>query len=148
MIEIAGLPVPEAFVRAARANLISEGVVLRPVDGVDAYELPLSPTLAHLYFEPATLMRATSRVAIGFEADSWYGARTPDVAGAIADITDFSRILCFGFSAEGEPFCFDFRDDLERPSVICWDGEALAWRRIAPDAETFLRIFSLSLRNS
>jgi hypothetical protein len=140
-MEIAGLRVPDEVLRVAHAGLISDGYVLRPRDGVDAYGHPLALGLAHLYSEPAVLIRATIRVAIGFEADSWYGARTPEAPGAIPDIVDFSRILCFGSSPEGEPFCFDFRDDAEHPGVICWDGDALSWRRIAPDAEAFLRIY-------
>ena len=78
---------------------------------MDAYGHALSLALAEVYDEPATVIQATIRVAIGFEADGWYGARTPEVAGAIADIVDFSRILCFGSSFDGEPFCFDFRND-------------------------------------
>ena len=144
MIEIAGLRVPAAFLRAVSAALNSQGVVLRPYNGVDAYGHPLMLGLAQVYQEPMALARATLRVAIGFEADAWYGARLPASAGAIPDIVDFSRILCFGSSSDGEPFCFDFRDDAVHPSVICWDGDALSWRRIAPDVESFLRIFGFS----
>ncbi len=144
MIEIAGLRVPAAFLRAVSAGLNSQGVVLRPHNGVDAYGHPLMLGLAQVYQEPMALARATLRIAIGFEADAWYGARLPASAGAIPDIVEFSRILCFGSSSDGEPFCFDFRDDAVHPSVICWDGDALSWRRIAPDVESFLRIFGLS----
>ena len=144
MIEIAGLRVPPAFLRAVSAGLNPPGTVLFPRSGVDAYGHPLMLGLAHVYQDPMALARATLRVAIGFKADAWYGARLPGSAGAIPDIVDFSRILCFGSSSDGEPFCFDFRDDAVHPSVICWDGEALSWRRIAPDVETFLRIFGFS----
>lgn len=144
-MEIAGLPVPDVVLRAAHADLIPENDGLRPRNGVDAYGYPLTLSLAQIYHEPADVIRATIRVAIGFESDSWYGARTPEIPGAIADVVDFSRVLCFGSSTEGEPFCFDFRDDPDHPTVICWDGDALSWRRIAPDAETFLRIFIGSL---
>lgn len=147
-MEIAGLRVPDEVLRVAHAGLIPDGDGLRARDGVDAYGHPLALSLAQVYHEQAALIRATIRVVIGFEPDAWYGARTPEVPGAIADVVDFTRVLCFGFSTEGEPFCFDFRDDPEHPSVICWDGDALSWRRIAPDAESFLRTFILSLPNS
>ena len=143
MIEIAGLRVPAASLRAVSEGLNSQGAVLRPHSGVDAYGHPLMLDLAQVYQEPMALAQATLRVAIGFEADAWYGARLPASAGAIPDIVDFSRILCFASSSEGEPFCLDFRDDALHPSVICWDGDALSWRRIAPDVETFLRLFGL-----
>jgi hypothetical protein len=144
-MEIAGLAVPDVVLRAAYAELSIANDGLRPHDGVDAYGHPLTLSLAQIYHESADVIRATIRLAIGFEADDWYGARTPESPGAIADVVDFSRVLCIGSSTEGEPFCFDFRDDPEHPSVICWDGDALSWRRIAPDAETFLRIFTRSL---
>ncbi len=144
MIEIAGLRVPAAFLRAVSAGLNSQGAVLRPLNGVDAYGHPLMLGLAQVYQEPMALARATLRIAIGFEVDTWYGARLPASAGAISDIVEFSRILCFGSSSDGEPFCFDFRDDAVHPSVICWDGDALSWRRIAPDVESFLQIFGFS----
>lgn len=140
-MELAGLTVPEGFLRSAQNGLFPGGAARQPRDGIDAYGHPLSLALAEIYDEPSTLLRATIRVAIGFEADAWYGARTPDVAGAITDVVDFSRVLCFGSSSEGEPFCFDFRDEPERPSVICWDGDVLSWRRIAPNIEAFLDIF-------
>lgn len=141
-MEIDGLLIPDVFVQSAQAVLIPEGDSLQPRDGVDAYGYPLALSLTHIYYRPADVLRATIRAAIGFEPDAWYGARTPKGAGAIADVVDFSRVLCFGSSAEGEPFCFDFRNDSEHPSVICWDGDALIWRRIAADVESFLRIFT------
>jgi hypothetical protein len=143
-MEIAGLPVPDEVLQLLRSRLTAKGDMLMARDGVDAYGHPLSLGLAQVYDEAKALLRATIRVAIGFEADSWYGMRTPEAPGAIMDIVDFSRVLCFGSSAEGEPFCFDFREEPERPSVICWDGDALIWRRIAPDGETFLSIFQSS----
>ena len=148
MIEIAGLRVPSAFLSAINAGLNPLGTVLRPHGGVDAYGHPLMLGLAQVYLEPIALARATLRVAIGFEADAWYGARLPTSAGAIPDIVDFGRILCFASSSDGEPFCLDFRDDSLHPSVICWDGDALSWRRIAPDVESFLRMFDLRLHAS
>ena len=138
-MDINELDLPDAFVRALAQGAFSSHSVARPVEGLHPLDL------AEVYQEQATLTQATLRVAIGFEPDDWYGARTPDVPGGIPDIVDFSQIVCFGSSSEGEPFCFDFRHDAINPSVICWDGHAVSWRRIAPDFETFLRLFGLQL---
>ena len=135
--------VPDAFLHAVSTGLVADGTVLYPPGAVDAYGHPLVLGLAQLYREPRAIVQATLRVAVGFEADAWYGERTPPVAGAIPDVVDFSRILCFGSSLEGEPFCFDYREQASDPSVICWDGDALSWRRIAPDVQAFLNIFGL-----
>ena len=59
----------------------------------------------------------------------------------IPDIVDFSKIVCFGMSADGAPFCFDFRDNLEQPSVIWW-ADAY-WRRVAPDFDSFVALLDL-----
>src|SRR5688572_11118619 len=91
---------------------------LRSQDSVDAYGYPLEIALAELYFDRASLVRATVRVAIGFEADGWYGSRRPIEPGSLPDIVDFTRIVCFGSSPEGEPFCFDYREREPEPSVI------------------------------
>ncbi len=144
-MDINGLNLPDAFVHAVTQDMFGGRERLRPRNGVDTSGYALLVDLAEVYQEQATLMQATLRVAVGFELDDWYGARTPDAPGSIPDIVDFSQIVCFGSSAEGEPFCFDFRNDTVNPSVICWDGDALSWRRIAPDFEAFLRLFGLQL---
>lgn len=138
-MDVNGLKLPDAFVRAVAQGAFSSHSVARPVEGL----YPLNLDMAEVYQEQATLTQATLRVAIGFEPDDWYGARTPDVPGGIPDIVNFSQIVCFGSSSAGEPFCFDFRHDAINPGVICWDGDALSWRRIAPDFEAFLDQFGL-----
>src|SRR5690349_16298243 len=100
-MEIADLRVSDEFLAIVRSRLITAGDMLMPRDGVDAYGYALSLGLAQVYDEVSTLLRATIRVAIGFEADSWYGNRMPEAPGAIEDIVDFSRVLCFGSSPEG-----------------------------------------------
>ena len=59
--------------------------------------------------------------------------------GFISYITDFSEIVCFGMDGSGAYFCFDFREDKNKPSVIWWSD--VYWRRIAPDFEAFVRLF-------
>lgn len=144
-MDVNGLNLPDAFVRAVAQGAFSRHIGARPVEGVDASGHPLELDLAEVYQEQAALTQATLRVAIGFEPDDWYGARTPDVPGGIPDIVDFSQIVCFGSSSEGEPFCFDFRHDAINPGIIFWDGHAGSWRQFAPDFKTFVRLFGLQL---
>lgn len=60
--------------------------------------------------------------------------------GFIPWITDFSQIVYFGERGNGAPFCFDFRDNPEEPSIIEW-ADAAHWRRVAPSFETFILLF-------
>ncbi len=138
-----GLALPAAFVQTVEQHQLAGGRVLLPRGGVDAYGYPLAIALVELYSDEAMLVRATVRVAIGFEPDAWYGSRTPAEAGAIPDIVDFTEIICFGSSRDGEPFCFDYREQTLEPSVICWDGDATTWRLIAPDSAAFVALFGL-----
>jgi hypothetical protein len=62
-------------------------------------------------------------------------AAAADRPGVIPWITDFSRIIEFARNGTGESYCFDFRDDPQKPSVIFLDG--WYWRRVAPDFDTF-----------
>ena len=61
--------------------------------------------------------------------------------GAIPDPKDFSSIVNFAIAGDGSPFCLDFRGGPE-PSVIWWDDTY--WRRVAPNAASFLALFELS----
>jgi hypothetical protein len=59
-------------------------------------------------------------------------------------VTDYSQILAFGVtpSPEGLIFAFDYRENLQEPSVICCRPKSeIRWRRIAPNFETFLHLF-------
>ena len=57
------------------------------------------------------------------------------------DIVDFSQIVCFAIAGGGEPFCFDFRESPNPPSVIWWDD--VFWRKVSPEFEAFLQLFDL-----
>jgi hypothetical protein len=61
--------------------------------------------------------------------------------GFLFDITDFSKIVQFGCSAGGAPFCFDFGEDLQEPSVILHDDSYARWRRIAPSFDRLISLF-------
>jgi hypothetical protein len=61
--------------------------------------------------------------------------------GFLPVITDFSKIVCFGRTSAGEPFCFDFREDARESSVIHFDDRYARWRKIAPNFDAFISLF-------
>ena len=69
------------------------------------------------------------------EIDEW-NAEYAHLPGFLPFITDFSQLLDFGRSDCDEPFCFDYRDNQDEPSIIHWDDAN--WRRFAPNFDTFI----------
>jgi len=62
-----------------------------------------------------------------------------EIPGFIPDVKDFSKIVMFGKTGSGEPFCLDYRDSLQEPTVIfCEDGY---WQRVAPSFAAFMELF-------
>lgn len=143
-MEINGLKLPHLFVAAIR-----EGILRRDVgswelrDNVDAYGNPLESELGEVYADIETIIRETQELPKYYAPDGFYGEPNEEAneLGYIPDILDFSKIVCFGISADGAPFCFDFRDDEDNPTIIWWDDAY--WRRIAPDFASFLELFDL-----
>jgi hypothetical protein len=110
----------------------------------DAFGHPLVTELQEFYHLPGTIEQETAMLPLYYRIGGYYARSVnaaPDCAGAIPNILDFSRILCFAVSEQGFPFCLDYRDPAEPPSVIFWDRAC--WRRIAPDFESFLDLFDL-----
>ncbi len=145
LMEVKGLRLPAIYVDALGQAIYPHAGVMVPIERRDAYGNPFTIDLAAVLADEEAMDRASARLPYGFEADDWYGKREAGVPGGIADIVDFSLVVWFGASSEGEPFCFDFRDDERNPSIICWDGEALYWRRIAPDFEALLGVYGLRI---
>ena len=143
-MEINGLKMPHLFVEAIR-----EGILRRDIgswelrDNVDAYGNPLESELGEVYEDIETIVRETQELPKYYAPDGFYGEPSEEAnePGYIPDIVDFSKIVCFGTSADGAPFCFDFRDDESNPSIIWWDD--VYWRRVAPDFASFLKLFDL-----
>jgi hypothetical protein len=64
-------------------------------------------------------------------------ARRP---GFLPFITDFSKIVHFGKAPdEGEPYCFDYRENADEPGVIHW--QLTYWRRFAPNFDSCMSLF-------
>ena len=110
----------------------------------DAYGDPLETSLGEVFHTKAQIEQETSQLSENFKADGFYGEDAPHLQGpgAIPDILNFEGLLCFGQSGDGSPFCLDYRDDEERPSVVWWDD--CYWRRIAPDFTSFLDLLDLN----
>jgi len=143
---INGLTLPRAFVEdtaIGRFKRARGSWQLR--QECDAYSNPLETELGKVYATAEAIQEQTARLPRDFEPGNFYGTRSADNAdgapGFIPDITDFSWIVCFGISGDDAPFCFDFRDDPNHPSVVWWDD--WYWRRIAPDYEAFVGLFDI-----
>jgi hypothetical protein len=110
-----------------------------PLDLVDAYGNPWYADL-EIYPTPAVIERQNRLIEENMRMDP----NTPRPGGPghcpgfIPYIDDYSQIVCFGASGSGEPYCFDFRDNPDKPSIIKWDD--VYWTRIAPDFESLLTL--------
>ena len=142
---INGLRLPDSFTRAIQAGKLWRAVGCWHLKAdVDAYGCELETELGEVYHDEESLLRNTRSLPGDFQPDGYYGEPDNEYLaepGFIPDVVDFSRVVCFGMSGDGAPFCFDFREDPERPSVIWWAD--VYWRRIAPDFEAFLRLLDL-----
>ena len=143
-MEINGLKLPSSFVEILRERTLRRQIGtwwLR--EEVDAYGNKLESDLSEVYETEDALIRETGDLPKHFapeyfaESSEWQNE-----PGFIPDIIDFSKIVCFGMSGDGAPFCFDYRDNLEKPSIIWW-ADAY-WRRVAPDFDSFVALLSLN----
>jgi hypothetical protein len=144
-MEINGLKLPALFLTAIRDGLFRRKVGSWPLKrDVDAYGNPLETELAYVYGSKERIVRATAELSEHWKPDDCYGepSEWANAPSFIPDILDFSKIVSFGMAADGAPFCFDFRERVEHPSVIWW-ADAY-WKRIAPDFEAFVELFDLS----
>jgi hypothetical protein len=109
----------------------------------DAYGDHLETELSYVYEPAEEMLRMTNELVKDFPSNEFYGTRDymEDAPGFIPDITDFTKILCFGASGDASPFCFDYREDATNPAVIWWDD--WYWRKISPDFESFVNLFRI-----
>ncbi|MEI8592898.1 SMI1/KNR4 family protein [Photobacterium sp. Hal280] len=107
----------------------------------DSYGNHLETELGHICSSKDEVQCCTDALKSNFVPDGFYGSsELSGYPGEISDITDFSKIVCFGYSSDGSPFCLDFRDGHEA-SVIWWDD--VYWRRISPSIECFMGLFEI-----
>lgn len=138
-MQINGLQIPDRFMRCVNKGEFAREVGSWGLRITDAYGNHFESEVGEIYGKLETISRATSDLSKDFVEDGCYGAESDykDKPGFIPDIVDFSKIVCFGTSSDGSPFCFDFRKCSE-PSVIWWDDTY--WRRVAPDFASFIQL--------
>ncbi len=137
-----GLKLPEGFVRLLESGRLKRDAGCWELKrNVDAYGNPLETELAEVFSSGDEMAGATSELAEYFMPEGNYGDEEQDEPGYMPDISDFTKIVRFANSSDGAPFCFDFRDDPEAPSVIWWDDAY--WRRVAPDFNSFINLFDI-----
>jgi len=149
-MRINGLTLPNSFVDAVREGTLKREVGCWWLKGkTDAYGDALETELAEVYATQGRIRRATAELSIYWARNEIYGVDSSDEAnkpGFIPDILDFSKIIAFGISADGAPFCFDYREGKVGPSVIWWDD--VYWRRIAPNFYDFVCLFDLQRQST
>jgi hypothetical protein len=138
-----GLRLPDSYIKFFNEYRYSSW---DPKEGVDANGNRLDTNFMP-YGSLEGMEEETKRLAHDFgvgrtspeEVQSWSDDRRT-LAGFIPYIADFSQIACFGRSACGAPFCFDYRDNARETSVIHWQDYGSYWRRIAPDFQSFISL--------
>jgi hypothetical protein len=137
MMTVSGLQLPASFVRFFGEHRYTNWDLKGKAD---AYGNPLQAD----FMPHSTIERMEQKTA---KLSQYFGPAHPPVApcyqepGFLFDITDFSKIACFGRTVGGAPFCFDFRENPDEPSVIFHDDLYARWRRIAPDFDSFIGLF-------
>jgi hypothetical protein len=137
LMVVKGLQLPEAFVRVVNGGGLFFDNFDRP-NKVDAYgnrwsaDLEIYTTLSHIE-EVNLLIEKNMRMDPNEPPDD-----PEHCPGFIPYIDDYSQIVSFGMGGDGPEFCFDYRDNPEKPSIIYWDE--IYWRRVAPDFETLLTL--------
>jgi SMI1/KNR4 family protein SUKH-1 len=132
-MEVNGLPLPAGLVRV----LHDTGGAWTPwaqKEPVNAYGDELYASVETSSLED--MIEETASLPERFEP---YDELEPDdeieIPDFIPDVKDFSKIVVFGSTGSGEPFCLDYRDSLQEPKVI-FRRDAY-WRRVAPNFAAF-----------
>jgi hypothetical protein len=138
LMVVKGLQLPEAFVR-----LVNDGGLMAndsdDLDSVDAYGNPWFAYL-EIYYNQSDIEENNRLIEknMRMDPDEPPPSSPEHCPGFIPYIDDYSQIVCFGMSAAGEPYCFDYRENPDKPSIIQWHD--VYWRRVAPDFETLLTL--------
>jgi hypothetical protein len=140
MMVVNGLTLPasfERFIDRPDAYMVS----WLPKENLDAYGNDWRTFPMEVFTDRETISERTARLPgnerLANETEELVAERnaaSADRPGSIPWITDFSQILQFGRNGTDEAYCFDFRDDPHKPSVIYMDE--WYWRQVAPDFET------------
>jgi hypothetical protein len=145
-MEINGLKLPDAFIQDVQENKFKREIgCWKLKEEFDAFGNHLETEIGKVYTDIDEINRETENLSKHYVPDGFYGDPTESFSeepGFIPDITDFSKIVCFAMSFDAADFCFDFRDDINEPSVIWWDD--VYWRRIASNYKEFIALFDFT----
>jgi hypothetical protein len=149
-MEINGLELPSRFVQDLRSGRLRRERGSWPLrEEKSAYGEPLETELGYVFPDVAAIQKETDQlpdgyVCISVEEVDEYTRMFGTQPGEIPYFWDFSEIVCFAIAGDGAPFCFDFRENQQEPSVIWW-ADAY-WQRVARDYESFIRLFDVPPR--
>ncbi|GHT94460.1 hypothetical protein AGMMS49545_15800 [Betaproteobacteria bacterium] len=136
-----GMVLPQSFVEFARQIQPINGCChIDLIENVDSFGNVLDTDLGMIFCDKATIVKETEDLSRNFVPDGFYGSDLDTKKpGSISDIVCFDEIVCFGISGDDAPFCFDFREDKNTPSIIWWDD--IYWRKISDSFDDFLLLF-------
>jgi len=143
-MRVRGLTLPSEFLSCVERGLLRRERGSWPLRfGRDAFGNSWESELGEVYETIDKIERQSDLLPKHFAPDFADIPETfSDQPGFIPYITDFSRILVFAVAGDGAPFCFDYRERSDQPSVIWW--EDAYWHRVAPDFRTFLDLFDVN----
>jgi hypothetical protein len=142
LMVVNGLKLPETFVKLCED--IREGKTERHwlLKGrVDTYGNYLSNSDIEFLADPESIKEQTDHIRGLIGHDEYFEADPSDCTqpGFVEDPSG-DQLIWFGTVGSGEPFCFDFGQAPEEPSIITWNDAY--WQRVAPNFETFLSLFA------
>jgi hypothetical protein len=107
----------------------------------DSFGNDLQTEIALVLTDARKIVERSNGLAKEYAADPSYGTdnRQQDDFANLSDILDFSEVIAFAESADGSPFCLDFRRTKNEPSVIWWDDDH--WRYVAQSIDQFIELF-------
>ena len=139
---INGHKLPESFVRAIDQKTLYRKVGCWELkDNLDSFGNKLETDLGQIYSTEEEILKETTDLKNGFGPSDYYGGDSEysGEPGFIDDIVNFTDIVTFAMSADGAPFCFDFRNNKESPEVIWWDD--VYWRKVSDNYDEFISLF-------
>jgi hypothetical protein len=139
-MDVNGLKLPDAFVRLISQPDLSYQWNPRE-NAHDASGRPLTTVLPlELYADLETIESNTAVLHQLFREGRFPNLPPAAVPhGSLSGADDTSKIVWFGGTSSGEPFCFDYRHDATKPRVIYWDdGE---WLVLADSFTDFMDLF-------
>lgn len=144
-MQIRDMQIPRGLVQALADRMLRRDVgSWQLLSDKDCFGHHLETELGFVFPSREEIEAETTRLPESYLEEGISDDVEADLArpGGIAYIRDFSRIVCFAIAGDGAPFCLDYRDDPQAPTVIWWDD--IYWRVVAPDFDSFIKLFDLT----